>query len=245
MGHPLKRGKALRARLPLPALVGSVSQARRTSATSGARKACGKPALRALPQAQRAPCLPRCAKPGEPHRADGARRAPRPLHRCVCVCHAEHGQPPEACQGTGTVGRGRARTQSRCLRGVAEGASESADGQAVHTGMRTPGAGPSPGECWRRRESPAQAPAEDAKQGGRKVSPASRPGRKACTTMCKLREGLDEPKKSTKVRSRMRGKPQVRCETGGVRKRAATQRALRLPNAPASLRLSAAAEGGR
>ncbi len=48
--------------------------------------------------------------------------------------------------------------------------------------------------------------------------------------MPKLLDGLYDSKKRTKVLRRMRYKPQVRFSTGGMRKRAAMQRALRLPN---------------
>jgi hypothetical protein len=43
MVHPLKRGQALRGRLPLPDLVCEVSQASLKSSTSGERKEQGRP----------------------------------------------------------------------------------------------------------------------------------------------------------------------------------------------------------
>ena len=43
MGHHLKRGQALRERLPLTSLVCEVSQLRLKSSTSGARKDQGNP----------------------------------------------------------------------------------------------------------------------------------------------------------------------------------------------------------
>ena len=74
MVNHLKRGKALRVRLTLTDLVCYVSQSSLKSYTSGESKDQGKPAMMAVPWAQRSTCPPRCAKTGEPQRAEGARR---------------------------------------------------------------------------------------------------------------------------------------------------------------------------
>ena len=105
--------------------------------------------------------------------------ATRPLHHAACVFHTAHGKLLSGGSGRWTGGRGRPRTTSRCLRGVADGAVEAEDGHAVHTGMSPHGAGPSPWECWRMRSYHAKAQAEEASQGMRHVSSSSCPGMQA------------------------------------------------------------------
>ena len=76
----------------------------------------------------------RTARTGQP--------APRHLHHGVGVFHAAHGQLLSGCSGRWTGGRGRPRTTSRGLRGVADGAEESEDGHAVPPGRCPPAKAP-------------------------------------------------------------------------------------------------------
>src|SRR5438034_5223461 len=94
--------------------------------------------------------------------------ATRHLPPSGCVFHAEHGKLRAGCEGRWTGGRGRPRTTSRCLSAVADGAEESEDGNAVHTGNTPHGEGPSPVEVRRTKRSrrtkdPAHAQAVHAR----------------------------------------------------------------------------------
>ena len=77
----------------------------------------------------------------------GSRRArtgqpvTRHLTHAMCVFHDEHGKLPAGCQGEWEGGKGDPN-DTPMPQEVAERASESEDGKAVYTRMRTDGEGP-------------------------------------------------------------------------------------------------------
>jgi len=91
-------------------------------------------------------------------RARTGPRATRPLSHAACVCHTAPGKLSQACEGEWTGRRGRAWMKPRGPWKVADGASESEDGNAVHPGKMPLGAGPSPSGRPAQR-SPANAQA--------------------------------------------------------------------------------------
>ena len=89
--------------------------------------------------------------------------ATRHLPPSMCVFHDEHGKLSEGCEGEWAGGKGDPNETPR-PQAVAERASESEDGTAVYTRMRTDGEGPEPLEVRstksrRRTKYPANAEA--------------------------------------------------------------------------------------
>ena len=215
MGHPVKRGQALRERLPLTALVCEVSQARRHSETRGERKDQGKPALLAWPWSQRSTGPPLWAKTGEPHSADGARRAPRHLQGAGCVCQPAPGRRLSGCQAQwGRRERAPSHASARPQRRVGGGRGVGAPENGVH------GEGPP----WRRpracEKRATQVPSAGARCPRVDTGGTGDMGTDAAWAL----QGAQ-----AKVRSRRPEKWHVRFATGSVRKRE-KDRALRLPN---------------
>jgi hypothetical protein len=167
-GDSLEAWIVLRGTLPLTSLVSEVSQARRKSSTSGESTDAGHADGRArVPEVNLAD--PVCKTWGA---AESGRDQEK--HATVLVlsesARRNTGDASGDVQRRGEGGRGTRLTQAQCLRGEAEGAEESADGKAVHTGLRPHGAGLSPaGRLEQRYPANAQAVHGVLRGGGRKA----------------------------------------------------------------------------
>ena len=218
MVHHLKRGQALRGTLTLTDLVCDVSQASLKSYTSGERKDPCPPAA-AGSASQRSTCFTLGLKPGEPPRADGARRGTRHLSRAVCVFQAEHGRLREGWEGEWTGGKGAPNATPTPSRRVGWGLRVGARESRVHQdedGRRRPLA------CEQRGtkgpSARASCPRVDPRGTGDMGTDAS----------------WASHGERSQVLSRVRSKPQARFSTGRMRKQAVRHCALSLPNSLAS-----------
>ena len=155
---------ALRERLPLTDRVGKVSQSSLPSSTSGERKDHGPSSWSAMvPEVTLSSPLSQgwgAAERGwgqETHATDRVRWA---------SSRRNPGDSLVEVQSRGEGVRGQRLAQARGSRGASDGAEESAHGQAVHTGMRTPGAGPSPVERLEHRDPATAHAVHGAGRGG-------------------------------------------------------------------------------